>query len=452
MLIDHEDGYDKKSIAAPVIPLGAPGEWDDYFVYGAACINVGGTYYLYYGGGRNQGANPRLEKSVGLATSADGGVSWVKQGKLIDRDDVPDLGLAPFSILEIDGVYHLFCSIFNNTGTTYKCCVLTSQDLVTWGSFAYLSGLDASAHAPYVINDPHDSSKIILFYSSMVSTLHNKRAVADKTDPTSWSGNAPVTSFFSIYPAVRWEGDRFKAFFAKPATHGYRLYASASIDGLSFPDTNLIAVQPGASGSWDESYITASNICDDMLFYSARKAGAAGYEGIGMARIEPVGSVLGWDWVVAGVGPSTVAHSGDFGVRLVAGTKGRPSTYAYGKGRDKKYEVWIYDDLVTHADFQNTFRLLDAGSLGPVLGIWCGSSTANYIYRVKGGGWSNTGIARSAGWHCLTFEVADDVAMKIDGVTVATDTVFDTDAQFTASLQGYDYGTGYADDYSVTTI
>lgn len=454
MFIDHELGYDKKSVASAIVPKGALGHWDDYFVYGVACINVSGVYHLFYSGTRNVGANPRLEGSVGLSTSTDK-VTWTKQGMVIDKGDVPDLGLSPFSILEYGGTYYLFCAIFNDTGTFYNSCVLSSTDLLNWTYLGKLVGLDARAHSPYVIEDPADSDKLIIFYTSMMPSPGPRimRASADKTDPTVWTGNTPVTSFPSIYPAVRWEGDRFRMFFAMPVSHGYRLYASASLDGASFPTTNLIAIQPGTGGAWDESYITTPSICDDMLLYSARKTNGLGYEGIGMARLEPIGGTLGWDWVEGGVGPVVLPDS-TAGMRLVGGSKGTPVALVHSRGSNKRYELVIYDEMSTASGFQNTFRVTNAGNMGPVLGIFRGASASKYIYRLTGSGtWQVSTISRTAGLHTLTFDVRDTgTEMKIDGVTVATDTAFNPAVYFTSGAYGYVGGTGLVKSFSITDL
>ncbi len=461
MKIDHEQGYARVS-TSPIVPLGAAGEWDDYFVYGVAVIrDDDGLLHLFYSGTRNSGANPRLEGSVGHSTSSDG-LTFSKQGKVIDKCDVPDLGLTPFSILRIDGVYHLFCAIFNNTGTTYNCCVLTSTDLVNWTWVGKMTGLDPSAHSPCVIEDPADASKLILYYTSMMAVpgarIH--RATASKADPLTWSDDMPVTDFPSIYPSVRWTGERFEMFVAKPvesdvsSIEGYTIHKTASIKGLSFPDPNKWTpiIQRGALSAFDYRYTTTPFVFEDRVFYSGRPLDNLGYRGIGCAKLCPIGGIFGWDWTKAGVGPWSISKTGSFGIRLAAGSKGNPSAFSHGVGRDKAYEVWIYDDMTALAGFQNTFRVVDSALIGPVLGIWCGSSGAKYVYRLTGGTWASTGISRTLGWHKLTFDVGDDVVMKIDDIAVATDSAFDTAIDFDVGLFGATAGTGYADDFSVNDL
>lgn len=288
------------------------------------------------------------------------------------------------------------------------------------------------------------------------------RAYADKSDPTSWTSDTQVTGYPSIYPSVRWTGDRFEMFVAIPVDlsvstlQGYTIHKTASVDGASFPCPSIwSAIIPrGSSTAFDYRYTTTPFAFEDCIFYSGRAADNLGYRGIGCAKLQPIGSPIEWDWTAAGVGPWSIAKSGSFGLRLAAGSKGRPSVYSHGVGRDKAYEIWIYDDMTSVSNFQNTFRITDKISgKDIVLGISTNSSASKYVYRLHGSGaWVATTKSRFLGWHKLSFEVADNVAMKIDGDLVVTDTTFDTAAPFVISVNGYDAGTAYIDDFSVSVL
>lgn len=278
-----------KALNNPVIPLGTSGQWDDFYVYSPAVLSEGGNTYMLYGGTRDFGANPRIEMEIGLALSTDNGRTFVKQGKVIDRDDVPALGIAPFSILKMGSTYYLFATNFNNTGTTYKACFMTSSDLVTWGSFTLLDGLDASSHSPFVIEDPSDPDQLVLYYTSMVdSGTHPtiKRAVAAKSDPSSWTQTGTVLPVDAIYPCVRFNGEFYEMFYSRPNPVEFRLFKTISANGLTFPDTSREIVPPGNSGAFDSGYLTTPFAIGNLLYYSGRTVSGTGYIGIGLALLE----------------------------------------------------------------------------------------------------------------------------------------------------------------------
>lgn len=449
--IDHETGFVKHA-SNPIIPLGASGQWDDYFVYGVAPYEEAGTIYLFYSGMRNVGANPRLEGSIGLSTSTDGGVTFVKQGKLVDRGDVPDLGITPFDVKKIGSTYYMFCTIFNSGSTTYKLCYLTSTDLLNWSNYTPITGVDSSAHGPCVIDDPSDPTKLIMYYTgNMLTTPCIKRVTANKSNPASWSGNTTVFAGTSLYPSVRYTGTHYEMFVAVLLSGGgYSTYKTVSADGLSFQPTDLIPVPNGPSGSWDQGYITCPRIIGDKLFYSARKSGGLGYEGIGMASLSNVGGVAEWGFSRGVSQPSAVAKTGSFGLSQV-GSATKPFIATIVGGLDKTYEVWIYDSMTTSAEHQIAFRLADdIAEVLPMVGVWTETSTTKYVYRLKGGAFVASGITRTLGWHKLSFDVtAAGVAIKIDDVLVATDTTINPNAIKYAGLFSHKSGTSYFDDFRI---
>lgn len=458
MNVDHEKGYCRLS-ASPIVAPGASGAWDDHFVYACAVTKVSGVYHLFYGGGRNVGVNPRLEMEVGLATSPDG-VTWTKQGRVIPKSTVsPANGFAPFSILEIDGVWHLFGTVLQVAAPIYRCAYFTSTDLLNWSGPTFMSGLTAQSHAPCVIEDPSDPSKLILYFTKMNDFL-NQRAVANKSNPAAWSGLSQVAGFTAIYPNVRYVDGEFETVFAKPRSENpqkYLPFMTRTTDGLTFKDASGPVIQYGASGSFDQYYVTTPFLFEDMLFWSGRgTSDNDGYRGIGCAKLSAVGGVHGWDWYTGAIGKSSVAHTGTYGALIAYSALGAGTLNANGKGRDKVYTVWMYDDLEGTIGFQNTFRLVPTADAITVPQLTVGAipsvSGSKYICRVRNGSWVTTGINRSIGWHKLTFEVGDDVVMKIDDVSVATDTAFDTAAPFTVTVQGGTYGTLYADDFSVSDL
>lgn len=458
MLIDHVYGYKKHSIVSAIIPKGAAGAQDDLYVYGIATIKKDGVFHHFYSGTRQvtpDERDSRLYGQVFLATSSDG-KTCTKYGIVIPRTVVsPAKGLTPFDVKLIDGTYYMLCSVFGYSGRTYALALLTSSDLVSWSWLGYITGLDVEAHGGCIVEDPSDPTKVILYYTSMVTMAHIKRAILDKSAMTVATGNMAVTNYPSIYPSARWEGDRWRMMFAMPVGDQYRSYATASLDGLSFPHTNLLVSVPGPSGAWDSGYNTTPHMFEDKVYYSARFLNGSGYIGIGVCDLEDEGGIIGWDWTQGGVGPVNLPASNGFGMELVGGSKGMPAAFVHTRGSGKRYELTIYDSLNTASGFQNTFRVTNQGNLGPVIGINRDTSASKYVYRLTGSSpsWVITPISRTAGLHVFTFDVTDaGTDLKIDGVTVATDTAFDPLAYFTAGAFGYVGGTGLVKSFEITDL
>ncbi|NDJ75303.1 MAG: hypothetical protein GYB65_03510, partial [Chloroflexi bacterium] len=58
----------------PILPVGAEGEWDSGFTYGAQVVVVDGVYHMFYAGGQDFSIRP---SAIGYATSPDG-ITWTK--------------------------------------------------------------------------------------------------------------------------------------------------------------------------------------------------------------------------------------------------------------------------------------------------------------------------------------------------------------------------------------
>lgn len=448
----HENGY-VKDPGNPIIAPGPAGAWDDWMVYSCAVIEKDGVLYAFYGGGRNVGAEPRHMCDIGLSTSADDGETWVKQGKVLDKADFPlSGGVIPFSIIKIGDLYHLFVvCVTDSTTWASEAGYVTSPDLAAWSAYTKVEGLAPLPHGTFVMDDP-DSTDHLLMYYSKVTDFTIRRARASKAAPSIWTDQGQVLGPQTVYPFTRKTGDKWEMFYARHNGTGYDLVKTASNDGLSFKSSTLIIIPNGGAGAWDENYSCVPRILGDKLFYTSRAAGKNYYEGIGMARMTAgAGSLLEWGYEAGVSGVSQAfKHSGDWGGFLTGGSTGPVIGYP-ADGKNKTYEIWIYDPLTTTAGFQMTFRLLSSGSVPQVLvGFDNGTSTSKYVYRKTGGSWVNTSINRSLGWHKFTYKVTDSgVQILIDDVLVATDTAFDVDDLQELRLYGNSAGTGYFDDYRV---
>lgn len=449
-LVSNDTGWIKDASNPILGPSPLP--WDSLVAYAGVPLHVNGDEYLFYTGASDH----RWHMSIGLA------INGVKQGMIIDRASVgyggANKGIMAFDVIEIDGTYWMYIVAFNGATGFYRICTMRSTDLVSWSDFVD-TGLDG--HGPCVMEDPSDSSKLIVYYTHIGTKMSIRRASVNKSNlnlltPT---GTALSESGVNlVYPRSVWNGSYYELLFAKQVNTSpsqYRICKSASRDGLSFPVSDLVALPFGGVSDWDGGYVTVPRLSNGQLYFTARKYNEPDlYEGIGRCDWGSIGSLVEWDYANGNVSPTTdFAYDGAYGIKLVGGAES-PRLVKLGEGKGKRYRVRIYDNLSTAANFQNTWRLFEPDGLSDVvLGLWMGASTSKYIYRTKGGSWTATSINRSVGWHILDFEVdVSEVRLKIDGVLVATDTNFNVDNLDVASLNGYTGGTGYADTCEITSL
>jgi len=97
-----------------VVPLGANGQWDDFYIDSAVLYFESGTYYIYYSA---RGANTPIDYKVGLTTNTTFDTNFVKNG------GNPLVNITAYN---------------NNTGFSYIGVEL--QDLVKVGSTYYFFG------------------------------------------------------------------------------------------------------------------------------------------------------------------------------------------------------------------------------------------------------------------------------------------------------------------------
>lgn len=285
------DGW-VKDLNNPIIDLGESGEWDDYSVYGSVPFEFNGTHYLFYAGGRNT-TKPKLELSIGVATSSDG-INYTKQGIVFDRSNFSGYyGLAPFSIVEVNGTYYLFCTQFKQGSgrIDYVCCYFTTTDFVNWSSPVYPSGLYSQVHAPFVMIDPTDSTKAIMYYSylggsngSDLYTCCEKTNVSDLSD---WTVNGTTVLFNNAlgyaYPCVSYDSGVYTMYTAKQnSTASFTTHKTTSTTWNSFPLPDATQEIPnGESGEFDSNYQSIPHISGDYLYYSGRDNTYSRYNGVG---------------------------------------------------------------------------------------------------------------------------------------------------------------------------
>jgi len=148
----------EKDEGNPVLNLGVPGAWDDYYVGSPSVLFDDGTYKIWYTG--FHGTNHR----IGYATSDDG-ITWMKyEGNPVLDLGVPgtwdDYDVCNPSVLFDDGTYRMWYSGFN--GSTWRAGYATSPDGIMWTKYEDNPVLDLGA--PGAWDDSGVYTPSVLFY------------------------------------------------------------------------------------------------------------------------------------------------------------------------------------------------------------------------------------------------------------------------------------------------
>jgi len=481
--IDNDDptySFTKYS-SNPIISPGGTGEWDEKVVYSMALpcninnnlIMLQGSnndeYWLFYTGAGDT-ASPNHETSIGLAKSTDFR-TFVKYSSnpVINRSDVglggSGQGLAVFDIKHIGTKYYMFLmAMYSNTD--FRIAMMESTDLLTWSNFTVVLDSNYKDHCPYVIEDPNDSNKLIMYFSYQPSSgdayYRIGRATAYKSAPYTWTYdtvNNPILYIAGkhiIYPFVEYNSGTYNLYFCKyPSSNHFATYKTSNTTDVNFSDSNNLIINYGMSGEWDDGYAGVprkyTNGIDHWIYYSGRKYGSNLYTGIGLTEwLLEYGTLSEWDVVNGDVSLTTShSHSGEYGIEYVGGTT-KPEVQKNCVGNNKVYETWIYDDMTTTGNFQQSVRLYDTAGHDPLVAIDTKYSTTHYVYRKEGGSWTVSSIERSEGWHKISFVVRDlDTLVYIDDILVFTETGLDEDDLDFFRVIGYTNGVGYSDTYLV---
>jgi hypothetical protein len=205
---------------------------------------------------------------------------------------------------------------------------------------------------------------------------------------------------------------------------------------------------------WVETNTPANNVDADIYMYYGNSGAASDWDGAATFNdfIDNEGSLSEWDVNSGGVSATTDhPFKGSYGIKFpTTGSSPSPKVQKNCIGKNKIYETWIYDDMITTANFQNMARLYDISGADPTVGIWTGTSTTHYVYRPEGGSWTASSVARSSGWHKLQFDAASsDTKVYIDGTLIFTESALDEDNLDYFYISGYTGGTGYTDTFIV---
>lgn len=234
----------------PILPLGAPGAFDDCGVMPAWLVDVGEVKYLYYSGWSVRDVVP-YEIQVGLALSWDGGETWKK------HSDQPLLGRIPTEpfLTSTPGV---------------------RREDGLWRAW-YMSGTRWEA-----IGDRVES-----FY-------HLK--YAESEDGISWKRDGIVAIDYKscdeggiVRPSVIKEGDRYRMWFSyrggagfrEKRAQGYRIGYAESDDAVHWTRDDEQAGIDVSDEGWDSQMIAYPYVFehggDRYMFYNGNAFGQAGF-------------------------------------------------------------------------------------------------------------------------------------------------------------------------------
>jgi predicted GH43/DUF377 family glycosyl hydrolase len=259
----------------PVLDLGSSGSWDDQHVYFPCVIYDGTTFHMWYSG--KDGINHR----IGYATSTDA-ISWDKYSANPVLDIGPsgawdsEFAFSPEVIYD-GSIYHMWYSGYD--GSKRRIGYATSPDRVTWTKSGTNPVLDIGpsgswddeyACIPRIV---YDSSIFHMWYTGNDGSTY-RIGYATSTDGVSWVKSLanPVLEFgpsgfwddrHLLYPDIYYDGSTLHMWYSGGDGTNIRIgYASSTdIDEWKKHDANPV-LNPGSSGSWDDTF----TYCPTVLF------------------------------------------------------------------------------------------------------------------------------------------------------------------------------------------
>jgi hypothetical protein len=130
---ESTDGINWTRRDDPVLDLGSPGEWDDYWVTLPTVVKDSSSYKMWYSGSRFSVGNER----IGYATSADG-INWTKYND-------PSTTNAPYA--ESDPVLPVTPGSWDAFYVYQSCVILNNSNLEMWYAGNTNSGIQRIGYA-----------------------------------------------------------------------------------------------------------------------------------------------------------------------------------------------------------------------------------------------------------------------------------------------------------------
>jgi hypothetical protein len=259
----------------PVLTRGAPGEWDEYFLYNTAVLYDGAQFHMWY-----QGSDADEISRAGYATSPDGSV-WTKYPGNPVMDAGPPAsweawGPRPMTVIrEGDGYRMWYAANGQWPVNGRRLFYAESEDGITWTKhgtpiFQFSSeGWDRWVDQPMVIRD---GSTYHMWYAGGPENLKASIGYAVSTDGLTWTRyeNNPVVEAIGMFvfsPSVIFDGSTFRMWYSywDGEIDWVGLTTSGSIDFTRF--IPAAAVAAGAHGAFFQTDVDVSNAGDHSAVY-----------------------------------------------------------------------------------------------------------------------------------------------------------------------------------------
>ncbi len=276
-----------KYAANPVLNLGLPGSWEDFYVGETSVLKEGGIYHMWYSGVDSSGYS-----RTGYATSPDG-ITWTKYSGNPVLDIGPpsswdDYRAAIPEVINVGSRYHMWYT--GNDGTNYRIGYATSFDKVNWTKSPANPVLDLGppgswedvhVHSPTVL---YDGTTYHMWYSGS-DGLNLRIGYATSTDKDNWTKVA-ANPVLDLGPPGSWDDDHvYGATVLFDGTtyhmwyHGFdglnpRIGYATSPDSIIWTKSGSNPVLDiGPPGSWDDNSVSHPTVLYDgatyHLWYSA---------------------------------------------------------------------------------------------------------------------------------------------------------------------------------------
>jgi predicted GH43/DUF377 family glycosyl hydrolase len=291
----------------PVLPKGSSGEWDSNIVENPYVLFDGAVYHMWYAGSDGTGLR------IGYAHSSDG-INWTKYDDpttttppYAESDPVLFPGptgswdeghvLQPFVIF--DGTsYHMWYGGTNDNLTTRNIGYATAPDSIHWTKYV---GNPVLTPGPEVWDSQWVDSPNLLFINGVYHMWHSgsdgtiiQTGHATSFDGLTWAKDTlnpvlPVGSpgswddTWASLPFVLFDGSIYHMWYSGSNGTGFDWsigYATSS-DGRHWDKdtTHNPVLEPGLSGSWDDTYVGQSSVIfnNDSTQFNMWYGGGTGF-------------------------------------------------------------------------------------------------------------------------------------------------------------------------------
>lgn len=276
----------------PVLPVGAPGEWDDSFMELATVLKVGSQYQMWYGG--FGGDTPA---QIGYATSPDG-ITWTKYASnpIIGpgSETWNNVGVQHPHVIYDGSEYKLFVMTLGDdgSGAAPYYAYLTSTDGLTgtWdpGNPVFSRDWEEWLWRPFVMQEGTEFTQWYSLWSQ--GAAHIGYATSD--DGLEWDRQAaPVLSgtpgewdeFFVADPMVLVEHDIYDDIYSMWYDNNYAIGLASSFDGLTWDKSLSNPVFTGGDPpTWGEPVVKVTNSAAVVTLDGFTITGGSGNEAGGV--------------------------------------------------------------------------------------------------------------------------------------------------------------------------